>query len=262
MYLLFAIFLGGCSMRQMIYPAPPVPVGEPPAWMEEVEVEAGDGVSLVGWYWEPDPSNPNRPVIVFLHGNGENLETMRSSSTLEQIRRLRSPFLVVDYPGYGRSSGFPSEASLKRGAAAAVHWAFERFDGREVVICGWSLGAAVAIHTAATEPEVVALIAMSAWTSLEEVAANHFPGWLVGVLLRESYDSVEVGVEVEVPSLLIHGSEDSIIPIEQGRRVAAQIPRAQWLELAGAGHNDLLSFPEVWEAIEAFVGLVAESSRV
>ena len=133
---------------------------------------------------------------------------------------------------------------------------------RPRVVCGWSLGAAVAFYLASKHESVDGLIAISAWTSLRDVAAIHFPNWLVGLALRESYDSVAIAGQIQQPTLLIHGTRDPIIPVEQGRRLAAAVPDADWLEQESAGHNDLLSYPDVWQAIRLFVDRIEKSRTV
>jgi hypothetical protein len=192
--------------------------------------------------------------MIFFHGNGENLETMKWAGLYEQLAALEVPLLVVDYPGYGRSTGQASEESLKSTAEMALRWTRERYPLLPVVPCGWSLGAALAIHLAAVEPrEIQGLVAISAWTSLHEVASSHFPGWLVSVGLREKYDSLSAVLLVDSPALVIHGTGDRIISVDQGRRLAAQLKNVDWVAVEGAGHNDLLTFAVVWQEVDDFV---------
>jgi len=249
-------------MRDMIYPSPAIPVGEPAPGMEEVVITSGDGSTLVGWYKPLAGVTLKRPAILFLHGNGENLETLRATATLAHLDALEAPYLVVDYPGYGRSSGAPSEDALEKAAEAALEWLIEQHPDRPLLVCGWSLGAAVAFYLASKHESLDGLVAISAWTSLREVAAIHFPNWLVGLALRESYDSIAVAGQIQQSSLLIHGARDQIIPVEQGRRLAAAVPDADWLEQDSAGHNDLLSYPDVWHAIRLFVDRIEKSRTV
>ena len=79
-----------CSMRDMIYPSPAIPVGEPAPGMEEVVITSGDGSTLVGWYKPLAGVTLKRPAILFLHGNGENLETLRATATLAHLDVLPS----------------------------------------------------------------------------------------------------------------------------------------------------------------------------
>lgn len=240
-------------MRSLIYPAPPVAVGDPPAGFDEVILDLADGSRVVAWH-RPPASPGAGPVMVFFHGNGENLETMRGSGIFTDLRRLAAPLLIVDYPGYGRSTGQPSETSLKLAAEAALEWARARYPDRGLVPCGWSLGAALAIHLAATSPSaVIGLVAMSPWTRLSDVAELHFPSFLVTMGLREEYDSLTLARRIEQPALVIHGARDRIIPADQGRQIATNLSQARWVSIGGAGHNDLLSVPQVWREIERFL---------
>ena len=94
---------------------------------------------------------------------------------------------------------------------------------------------------------------MSSWTSLLDVAGIHFPGWLVGLALREKYDSLTAAPNIAAPALVIHGARDQIIPASQGEQVAAALPNSRRDAVPGAGHNDLLSRDEVWQEMAAFI---------
>jgi len=200
----------------------------------------------------PVPSPSAAPVLVFFHGNGENLETLRLSGSLAAFAELGFPYLAVEYPGYGRSDGEASESALVGSGVVAVNWMKAQYPGRPLIVAGWSLGAAVAVQTAA-RVEIDGLVAMSAWTSLAEIGRTHFPRWMVGLFVSESYDSLGAAPEIKTPSLVIHGTRDEIIPVEHGRRIAAALPQSRWVEVEGAGHNDLLGRRQVWDELASFL---------
>lgn len=254
--------------RSMLYPNPPVAVpSPPPGGLEEVGLALPAGGRAVAWAVRPTALPDDAPVAVFFHGNGENLETMRRSGLFDRLRRLPAISLAVDYPGYGRSDGAPSEESVLASGEAAVAWAREHHPERPVVLVGWSLGAAAAFATAADGDRTDAIVGvalLSPWTRLLDVAAVHFPRFLVRWAVRERYDSLDAARRVAargIPTLVIHGERDTIIPAEQGRRVAEALRETgaesgaptRWLPIPEAGHNDLLSFPEVWDALERFL---------
>lgn len=256
----FTLVLLGCSVRHIVYPAPPVSVQEPPVPLRSVELHLGDGTLISTWVHEDRDLPSTRPVVLFLHGNGENLETMRRSGLFEELLALEVPFVALDYPGYGRSGGVPSEASLTEAGAAALGWMHQHLGGRSQVIVGWSLGAAVAVALAADHPQRCdGLVAMSAWTSLADVGAFHFPRWLVDLALADRYASAEAADRVGCPGLVIHGARDRIIPVAQGR-VVAEALGADWLEVPSAGHNDLLAYESVWRRLSEFLGSIESSS--
>jgi pimeloyl-ACP methyl ester carboxylesterase len=242
-------------VRSMLYPAPPVRVpSPPPSPLVEVPLEAG-GRAVSAWYRPPTGGAAAAPLVLWLHGNGENLETMRHGGLFEDLSTSGAGVLAIDYPGYGRSPGTPSEAANLAAAEAAWQWMLHHRDGRPLVIAGWSLGAAVATPLAAAHrDDVTGVMLLSAWDRLEAVARLHFPGWMVGALLSERYDSNAAAPRITAPKLVVHGDRDTIISIELGRHLFAALPEPkQWVEVPGAGHNDLLSRPEAWQAIHAFL---------
>lgn len=246
----------------MLYPAPPIAVpASPPSPFDEVHLEPADGERVHSWHAEG--GRENGPAVILLHGNGENLATMAAAGTLERTREISGALLAPDYPGYGRSEGRPSEEALRGAAHASVAWLAARHPRRPLVIVGWSLGAAVAVRVAAEHENVRGLVLLSAWTRLDEVAREHFPGWLVGWFLHEEYDALEVAPRIDVPVLAIHGESDRIVPVRLGRELSRAFPRqARWHALPGVGHNDLLAQPEVWREIDAFFEALPTSARL
>lgn len=254
--------------RRAVYPAPPVAVpSPPPGALEEVRLdlpaEVGRGGAWVhAWVQEPPGLTSDSPVALFFHGNGENLETMRRAGLFEELRALGVLVLAADYPGYGRSPGKPREEGVLATGDAAFRWAQSHHPERPLVLVGWSLGAAVAIETAARHPgETAGLVVMSSWTSLPEVARVHFPGFLVRWGVQERYDSRGAAHRLAgrgVPALVIHGERDRIVPAEQGRRIAEALSGSaaapvRWVAVPGVGHNDLLAHRRVWEELERFL---------
>lgn len=249
--LLLIVTAARSFVQNFIYPMPPVAVGAPPPGHEEVFWRLEDGVEVHGWHG----GDSSGPVAIFFHGNGENLGTLGMSGVFERFRELGVYSVAVDYPGYGKSGGRPSRESVVSAGLAAFDWAAAENPGRPLLVVGWSLGAAVATQVAAARPEAVAgLVTMSPWSRLSDVAAEHFPRWLVRLLLWEEYDSIAAAASIRCPVLVIHGEEDRIIPAAQGRRFAEAVGvRAVWVSLAGSGHNDLLGRPEVWVEMSSFL---------
>jgi len=240
-------------VRKMIYPGSFVGVPDsPPEPLRQLELSLSNKNQALAWYFIKDP---DLPFLIYFHGNAENVQTVWLSGMVGQLQALEVNFMIMEYPGFGRSRGTPHENTLLESASKGVNWIDETYPGSKIVACGWSLGAAVAVLTARQFPEKIhGLIALSAWTSLEEVAKIHYPDWLVNRFLREKYSSIEAAEQVVQPVLLIHGGDDYIIPAAHSVQLAPKFPDLyEHLIIEGAHHNDLLGYPEVWRSMKQFV---------
>ena len=200
---------------------------------EEVALRTADGIALHGWYL---PAADSDRVLLFFHGNAGNIS--HRGDSLAIFHRLGLNVLIIDYRGYGRSEGRPSEAGLQRDAQAA--WRFLRaekgFAAERIVLFGRSLGGAVAAAQAA-EVTPGALILESTFSSAKDVAAEHYPLLSKLILLRYDFDTAIRVKGIDCPLLVIHSEDDEIIPFHLGERIytAANEPK-QLLRLRG-GHN-------------------------
>jgi fermentation-respiration switch protein FrsA (DUF1100 family) len=254
-----AVILGGLWLfqRQLIYlPARGVPsvADTLPGW-EDIAVETNDGVSLGAWYRGPDPG---APVVIVFNGNAGNREGRLALGS--RLADAGLGVLLFDYRGYGDSGGAPTETGLTLDARAVAKFVARRAADHPVVYYGESLGAAVAIALA-SEQQPDALIVRSPFTSLADAARVHYPFLPVRLLLWDEYPSIDRIGSLHVPVLVVAGSDDSIVPTEQSRRIhAAAAEPKELVIIAGADHNDfeLLAGGEL---IESVVGFVAEHTQ-
>ncbi|MEF8792871.1 alpha/beta hydrolase [Thiohalorhabdus sp.] len=199
----------------------------------EVTLTAADGVELHGWHV---PAAAERGAVALFHGNAGNIG--HRLETLRLLNDLGLATLIIDYRGYGRSEGQPSEAGTYRDAEAVWHHLSEErdIDPDRIVVFGRSLGAAIAARLAARHTPA-ALILESPFTSVPELAAEIYPYLPVRWLSRYRYATADYAAQAACPLLVIHSSDDDIVPIAHGRAVyqRASGPK-RFLELTG-GHN-------------------------
>lgn len=219
---------------------------------ETVRLDTEDGETLHGW-WVP-ASGVSRGTLLFFHGNAGNISGRIES--VRQFHELGLNVLIVDYRGYGQSTGSPSEEGVYRDAATCWQYLTETRDiaSEEIVIFGRSLGAGPATWLAVRErPGVVIL--ESPFTSVPDIGAHHYPFLPVRTLATNEFDNEARVADIDVPVLVIHSRADRVVPFEHGQRVfeAASEPK-QFLEIQG-GHNDgfMVSAEEYKRAIDGFL---------
>ena len=237
---------------QFVYYPMPYPQGEwelqREAGAQDRWLKAADGTRINAW-WFPKPDA--HFATLFLHGNAGNV-THRIDHALE-ILEAGSAFLVVDYRGYGKSQGYPSERGLyEDGDAAYADLLALGYKPDQIILQGESLGTAVAVDLAARK-RCAGLILESPLKSLRAMAGKVLP--VVGPLLAHGFDTGTKISRVHAPLLIIHGDADEIVPFSQGQAVfqAANQPKQFW-PVAGAHHNDLLdkAGPEYITRLRAF----------
>lgn len=220
-----------------------------PGW-DEVMLSTEDGLNLEAWYHPPEST---APVVIVFNGNAGNRADRAPLGTA--LAQTGLGVLLVDYRGYGSNDGHPTEAGLALDARAARSYLNEHAPGNAVCYFGESLGAAVAVELAAEFPPA-ALVLRSPFTSLAEVARVHYAFLPVKVMLRDRFPSLERIASVDSPVLVIAGSADSIVPVEQSEAIyrAAERPE-RLLVIDGADHNDfeLLAGADLVEAVSGFL---------
>jgi pimeloyl-ACP methyl ester carboxylesterase len=230
-------FLYYLANRAVYYPSK-YPEGywdaQPPVGASDAWIATSDGVKIHGWWVQHDGS---RLVTLFLHGNAGNITY--HAPHIQEIVAAGSSVLMLDYRGYGKSSGRPSEQGLYRDSEAGFIYLLDKgYRAEQIILHGESLGTAVAIDLARRRP-CAALILEAPFTSASDVAGTLVP--FIGPLLIRSYNSLPKIPLIQVPKLFIHGDRDETVPLRLGQELfrAAQGSKTFWI-IPGAGHNDIL----------------------
>ncbi len=186
-------------------------------------------------------------LAFYLHGNAGSLEGWFVNVDL--YRRANFDLFMIDYRGYGKSSGrIQSQAQLLDDVRAAWAQVAPHYAGLRRVIIGRSLGSGLAAQLAAeVQPEH--LVLASPYASMAQMAAELYP-WVPQALLRYPLRTDLILPQVRSPVLLIHGARDDFIAPAHAQRLAALAPQARLLLLPQAGHNDLQMYPAYLQALE------------
>lgn len=221
--------------------------------LQDVYFKSADGTRLHGWYLE---GRSQAAPILWCHGNAGNISHRLENMLLLAERGIG--FLIFDYRGYGQSSGIPNEAGLYADGQAALEQLLQ-LSGRsveEVVIFGRSLGAAVAAELAANNRNVRGLVLETPFTSVKDVARHHYANLPVEKLLVSRFDVLERLPKIQCPVLVIHGTDDRIIPFELGKQVfeSAREPKLLYT-IPGADHNNTYTIggKEYFDQLEQFL---------
>ena len=189
------------------------------------------------------------PAVIFGHGNAELIDFW--PQTLNPFNQMGIGLLLVEYPGYGRSDGTPSQRSILQAFVAAYDALASRkdVDPSRIILFGRSLGGGAVCDLARERPSA-ALILMSTFTSVQSMAAKFgVPAFLV----RDRFNNLETVKHYTGPVLIVHGKNDGIIPYAHGVKLH-RAAKSSTLITYAAGHNDCPpDWNQFWKDINIFL---------
>jgi alpha-beta hydrolase superfamily lysophospholipase len=223
------------SYRRYVYPHPP-PIARRAGAGERLALRAADG-QLAHALWFPPP--PAARVIVYFHGNGEQAED--NVPLASELVARGFGVLLVEYRGYGVAAGqTPSEEALYLdGTTMLDDLARRGVPASRIALWGMSLGTGVAAEMA-RRGRGASLVLVAPFVSLTAVASRFLPWWLPACwVVPDRYDTLSKARDIRVPTLVVHGDRDDVVPYAMGRTVAGAIDGARMVTAPGAGHNDV-----------------------
>ena len=268
------VAVGAMAAVARHYRVPRVPHSRSPAELalafQEIRFPTAAGRWLYGWWIPAEPPRQAGPLTVILvHGWGRNVE--RVLPLVPRLHRLGCDLLAFDARSHGSSDEHGTSNMLKfsEDIRAAVGEAVGRIPDTPVVVLGLSVGGAGAIHAAAHDGRIGAVVTVGAVAApadlmRAELRARRVPGVAVGAVLRYAEMSIgarldEIAPERQIarirgPVLLVHGEDDEIVPAEHALRLAAAGgDHVRLLLLDGRGHSDCDRDERFWPAVEAFL---------
>lgn len=217
----------------------------------DIWLRTTDDVGIHGWYI---PSGIQGRSLLFFHGNAGNIAHRLDS--IKIFHDLGLNILIIDYRGYGKSQGKPSEKGLYLDGYAAWNYLTDELDvpSRDIIVFGRSLGGSVAMDLA-SRSSPGGLILESSFSSLLEVGKKHFPFLPVKWILRHVFDISDKIKLIDCPVLVIHSLYDEIIPFSSGEMLFSGLREPKtFLEIEG-DHNTgfLLSIDKYRQCIDKFI---------
>jgi uncharacterized protein len=228
----------------LFHPTPASVNWDPPPSkrVQDIELHLSDGTGIHGW-WFPTPGwKPEDGATLYLHGNAGNL-SHRGGVAERWQREMHQAVLMIDYAGYGKSGGTPTEAGCMEAAEAAYEWLVHDLGvpAHQIILYGGSLGGAVAVDLASRHEHRL-LILINTFASVPEMADYLFPYLPAGYFVRNKFDSLSKIPLCSRPLFQVHRTGDLIVPYAQGKRLFEHaITRKCFITTEGNAHDEALS---------------------
>ena len=230
--------------RRLLFPAPSS-ARTPPD--DLVHIPGPSGPLFAIWHRAPEGA----PTVVHFHGNAEQLAD--SEWLVQRLVKRGLGAASVEYPGYGLARDQDvSQPAIETSTAAFLQWLrAQGVDQAHLVLEGWSLGSGVAAEMA-HRGFGKRLVLVSPFTSIPDVAQRLYPIFPASLLVRDPFNTLAIAPEISEPVLVIHGTNDDLVPFRMGERLVHAFPDAKLRRIEGRGHENIFDDPRVIDAIVDF----------
>ena len=196
------------------------------------------------------PDTARRGVVLYFHGNRENI--YRYAGQAPFFTGNGYEVWMIDYPGFGKSTGSRTEKILNEDALLLYRMANARFPAEQIVIYGRSLGSGIAARLAMVR-ECRRLILETPYYSITALAGRYFPIYPVRQLLKFRFPTFEYFEFIEEPITLLHGTRDRVIPYRHSKWLLAKNKNATLVTIPDGKHNNLSVFPGFRQALDSLL---------
>jgi fermentation-respiration switch protein FrsA (DUF1100 family) len=218
----------------------------------DVEWQLASGPRIHAWWCPTESWRPEHGAVLYLHGNAGNL-SLRGDGIVRWQQEFGLGVLILDYPGYGRSTGKATES----GCCAAADAAFDHLvqhlhvPAERILLYGGSLGCAVAVDLGSRRPHRAAVL-VSPFTSVRDMARRLCP-WLPARWVHDRFNSLARIGRCRGPVFMAHGTADRLVPFAQAQRLFAAAPEPkEFLPLEGYDHQHTPG-PEFYARLRSFL---------
>ncbi len=238
--------------RKLIYPTSVIPYSElqvKDGLYEKYFIQAAEGRVEALFFPAKNMEGQPQPLLIIAHGNASLIDFW--TDLLDNPLEMGFNVLLVEYPGYGRSTGTPSQESITDVFIKAYDQFArdERVDKKRIVFLGRSLGGGV-VCSLAKQREPAAMILSSTFSSVRSFTGQYF---LPGFLARDPYDNLTVIKDYTGPLMLVHGTADKTIPIAHSKKLKSVHPHAFWLTYNTDHNNTPPNWNNFWSEVNSFL---------
>lgn len=207
------------------------------------------------WFREEN----SRGLILYFHGNADNL--IRWGKHAGDFRACGYDTMMIDYRGFGKSTGEPSEAAFHHDAERFYEYAIQHYSPENITIYGRSLGSAIATRLAAHVPSE-RLILETPFYNLPELLLHYLP-WFGDKIPREYDFRSDIFIQqVTCPITIFHGTRDLVVPYSEGRKFVGLLgEKVKFHTIEGGGHKNLSDFPEYHQALGEALGMIQDKKK-
>lgn len=242
--------------ESLIFPAEYVPKESPEELKKYVKTYTVDGMNIHGW---SVVHSKNKPTIFYYGGNKEIIH--RSVKSYAKHYGEQFNFISFEYPGYGSSTGKPSEKNFISAMEYVTRKQLEenKLKQSESVFIGRSIGSSVATQIAGKlKPAGVILI--TPFDSILNLGHARYPFLPLKTLLRHPFDSEAVAKNLDVPVMIVEAENDELVPIKHAEKLASSWKGpVKKLFLHGGTHNNSYRYPALWQQMRLFINQVTHS---
>ncbi|HMQ49593.1 MAG TPA: alpha/beta fold hydrolase [Saprospiraceae bacterium] len=210
---------------------------------EEVNFDMEDGGQINGiWFKVPN----SKGVVYYLKGNSKSIKGWGKFA--KDFVGKGYDFFMVDYRGFGKSSGRRTEPTLFNDAQTVYKWLKNQYAEEQIVVFGRSLGSGIAARIAAWNKPALLILDSPYFSFYYQI--RRFIFWMpVQWLLRYKIRTDQFIKKVECPIFIIHGTKDRLIPFRQSLMLKKQAPKIELIPIEGGGHNNLPEYPEYHDVL-------------
>jgi uncharacterized protein len=197
--------------------------------------------------------SPNRGVVLYFHGNRKNISWYARHAPA----MIKNGYEVwmIDYPGYGKSTGKLEEEVLYAYALQMYKLARKKYSPDSIIIYGRSMGTGIAAHLASHQP-AKRLILETPYYSFATVGAHFFPIYPMELMINIKLPTYEFIPDIQIPIDIFHGNNDWVIPYSNSKRLNPLLKKSdEFITIEGAGHNNLSEYPLFQKKLDSLLKL-------